>query len=55
MKKSEMYTLAQKAVLNSQSIVIEDKLAVLRELMHKEDIEKYAESNSAEGNAYEIV
>ena len=45
MKKSELYKIAQKAVLTSQSIVMEDKLAVLRELMHKEDIEKYAEEN----------
>ena len=43
MKKSEIYKLAQRAVLTSQSIVIDDKLAVLRELMHKEDIEKFVE------------
>jgi ABC-type uncharacterized transport system ATPase subunit len=33
MKKSEMYKLAQKAVVNSLSIKTEDKLEILRVLM----------------------
>lgn len=44
MKKSEMYKLAQKAVLNAQSIVIDDKLEVLRELMDREATAKYVEN-----------
>lgn len=43
MKKSEMYKLAQKAVVNSMSIQAEDKLEILRELMVKEDLALFTE------------
>ena len=38
MKKSEMYKLAQRAVLTAQAIPADDKLEVLRELMERRDL-----------------
>ena len=43
MKKSEIYHLAQIAVINSQCIAPETKIEVLRELMKKEEVEIYCE------------
>lgn len=43
MKKSEIYRLAQGAVVNSLSLDKETKLEILRELMAKEDIERFCE------------
>ena len=43
MKKSEMYRLAQIAVVNSQSICVTDKLEVLRELMDAENLALWSE------------
>ena len=45
MKKSEMYRLAQGAVLTNEYLSIEDKLEILRELMEKEDLELFCEKN----------
>ena len=43
MKKSEMYRLAQIAVVNSQSICVTDKLEVLKELMDAEKLSRFGE------------
>lgn len=43
MKKSEVYNLAQIAVVNASCIAPERKLQILRVLMTDEDIEKYRE------------
>ncbi len=52
MKKSEIYHLAQIAVINSPSIAPETKLEVLNVLLHDEDLEKFCEEQEAkkEGN-----
>lgn len=46
MKKSEMFKVAQIAVVNSLSICVTDKLEVLRELMDKEDVALYVEEQA---------
>ena len=43
MKKSQIYRLAQMAVVNSLCIPAVDKLEVLRELMDKESLAEYVE------------
>lgn len=43
MKKSEIYRIAQKAVIYCEAISANEKLEVLRELMAKEDIERFSE------------
>ena len=48
MKKSEMFKIAQMAVVDSHKINVEDKLEILRELMDKEDLAKYVEKKEAE-------
>lgn len=48
MKKSELYYVAQIAVLNSQCISPEKKLDVLRILFDDEDSAKYWEKKQAE-------
>ena len=48
MKKSEVYYLAQFAVVNSPSIAPESKLEVLRVLMMEEDLEKFTEERKAQ-------
>ena len=45
MKKSEIYKMAQYAVLNSTMIGNHEKLEILRELMEREDMELHFESN----------
>ena len=52
MKKSEIYHLAQIAVMLTQCIAPENKLEVLKTLMHDEDVEKFVEEREAkkEGN-----
>lgn len=47
MKKSEMYKYAQMAVMRDQGMSSLDKLEILRELMDREDIEKYMEDMEA--------
>lgn len=44
MKKSEIYHLAQIAVINSPSITPESKIEVLRELIDKEELALFCES-----------
>ena len=62
MKKSEMYRLAQGAVINYQNIDTAMKLEILRELMSKEDVALYVErkeeeekKTSRENQQYEAV
>lgn len=52
MKKSELYHLAQIAVITSPCIAPETKIEVLRELMDKESFESFCEDRDAkkEGN-----
>ena len=47
MKKSELYRMAQIAVMHYQGLCSMDKLEVLRELMSREDMEKYMEDMEA--------
>lgn len=51
MKKSEMYRMAQGAVLTNTYLSIEDKLEILRELMGKEDVELFCEQREDEEKA----
>ena len=46
MKKSEIYKLAQIAVLDSNRLKPDAKLEVLRELMAKEDVEVFVENEA---------
>ena len=48
MKKSELYHLAQIAVITSPSIAPETKLEVLNVLLHDESMEKFCEEREAE-------
>lgn len=47
MKKSEIYNLAQKAVLNASGMASDDKLEVLRELMERESLAELYEKEQA--------
>lgn len=47
MKKSELYHLAQIAVINSPSISPENKIEVMRVLMDAESLELFVESQKA--------
>lgn len=47
MKKSEIYHLAQVAVVSTATIAPENKLEVLRELMSAEDCYKTVENSEA--------
>ena len=44
MKKSEIYHLAQVAVLNTATIAPENKLEIIKELMEGESLALYSES-----------
>lgn len=44
MKKSEIYVMAQTAVINSSWITPDDKLEILRVLMSDEDVARYTEN-----------
>lgn len=48
MKKSEMYKLAQAAVMNCTNIKNCDRLEILRELMQKEDVALFVEEQEKE-------
>ena len=48
MKKSEIYHLAQIAVIASPCIEPENKLKILRELMENEDMNLFSEKREAE-------
>jgi hypothetical protein len=51
MKKSEIYHLAQLAVMTNPSIYTEQKLDILRVLMDDEDLEKYREEKAEKEKA----
>ena len=53
MKKSEIYHLAQVAVMNSNCIAPENKLEILHILMADEDFAKFLERREAEKAADE--
>lgn len=55
MKKSEMYRLAQGAVINYQNIDTAMKLEILRELMDKEDVALYVERKEEEERVAQAV
>ena len=50
MKKSLIYHYAQKAVLECNWLSNEQKLAILRELMDVEDVQKFVEEREAKEN-----
>lgn len=43
MKKSEIYQMACEAIINCETLSTEDKLIVLKELMDRQDLEKFIE------------
>lgn len=51
MKKSEIYSLAQIAVLTTTCIALEKKQAILRVLMDDEDLAKFCEEQEEKKNA----
>lgn len=50
MKKSDIYKMAQEAVLTANYLTAEAKLAILRELMSKEDLEIFKENGGIEND-----
>lgn len=48
MKKSEMYRMAQMAVVNSMTISPNVKIDIVRELMEREDLEAWKEKKAEE-------
>ena len=50
MKKSEMYREAQKAVINNLRIPAEDKLEIVRQLQHDEELAIFVEEREAAEN-----
>ena len=55
MLKSEIYRLAQFAVVNSPSIAPESKIEVLRVLMMEEDLEKFSEEREAQKELNDLL
>lgn len=55
MKKSAIYKLVQKAVLEYPLTDYSTKLEVLRELMDREDIDKWREDQKEKEDAHEAV
>lgn len=55
MKKSEIYSLAQIAVITTSCISPEKKQEILRVLIADEDLEKYCEANDAKKAVEELV
>lgn len=51
MKKSEMYKVAMMAVVGSGSISPNVKVEIVKELIHKEEIELWKEEQSEEDGA----
>ena len=51
MKRSAIYKLAQIAVLDSNRLAPDVKLAVLRELMDKEDVAAFCEKEEGENGS----
>ena len=50
MKKSEIYRMAQVAVLMNASINVREKLEILRELIDKEDVALFCEKKEENGD-----
>ena len=48
MKKSEIYKLAELAVVSSECICSADKLEIIKELQDREDLEKFVEKQAEE-------
>lgn len=48
MKKSGIYYMAQSAVLTDDSIAVDARLEILRELMRAEDMERLIENRAEE-------
>ena len=55
MKKSEIYKLAQQAVVVVPCLKTEEKLEILRELMEKEDIAIFTEKREEEERVAQAV
>jgi hypothetical protein len=55
MKKSEIYKVAQQAVINSTFIGVDMKLEILRELMDREDTALFVEKREEQEKANEAV
>lgn len=55
MKKSEIYKIAQQAVVHATFLGIDKKLEILRELMDKEDVALFCEKQEAKEKADEAV
>ena len=55
MKKSDLYRLAQQAVLDTAMIPTSVKLEIVRELMDKEDLEKFIEDREEREKANEAI
>ena len=55
MKKSEIYHMAQCAVINATFLGVDAKLEVLRELMCKEDVALFCEKQEAKEKNNEAV
>lgn len=55
MKKSEIYSLAQIAVITTSCISVEKKQAILRVLIADEDLAKYCEERDAEKAIEEMI
>lgn len=55
MKKSEIYRLAQGAVINYQSIDTAMKLEILRELMRQEDVALFCEEKEEKERVADAV
>lgn len=55
MKKSEMYRVAQIAVLETCQVSAGTKLEILRELMNKEDVAKFVEEQEEKEKANEAL
>lgn len=55
MKKSEIYKMAQRAVVNTMCILADDKLEILRELIEKEGLEKFCEDKAEKEKTNEVV
>lgn len=51
MKKSEMYRMAQMAVVSSGAMSPNVKVAIVKELIERENFEKYCEKIEDEKNA----
>ena len=50
MKKSEIYKMAQEAVVLIPCFKTEEKLEILRELMRAEDLERHIEEHKEKAN-----